>query len=80
MDRARNAAAELRTGVDSMGGALVVTTRARFVSAEAFAQQADDLFLGTAPSLPNTDALVELDRGVAQVESLLAVVSAPCSS
>jgi len=80
MDRARNAATELRTGVDKMGGGLVVTTRARFVSAEALAQQADDLFLGTAPSLPNTDALVELDRGVAQVESLLAVVSAPCSS
>jgi hypothetical protein len=80
MQRAASAAAELHRQVDAMDGRLTVTSRARFVSAEAFAQQADELFLGTAPALPNADTLVELERGLTQVESLLSGVAAPCSS
>ncbi|TMC64521.1 MAG: hypothetical protein E6J17_03470 [Chloroflexi bacterium] len=80
MQRAASAASELQREVDAMSGRLAVTSRARFVSAEAFAQQADTLFLAAAPALPNADALLELDRGLAQVESLLAGVAAPCSS
>jgi hypothetical protein len=80
MGRAQAAASELHAEVDAMGSRLVVTSRARFVSAEAFVQEADDLFVGTAPDVPNADTLAELERGVTQVESLLAGVAAPCSS
>jgi hypothetical protein len=79
MKLAQAAASELHRQVDAMGR-LAVTTRARFLSAEAFAQQADELFLGTAPGVPNAATLVELERGVGQLESLLSAVAAPCSS
>jgi hypothetical protein len=78
MDRATLLGDQLRSRVESAGGGLAVTTRARFISVEAFAEQAHALFLGSAPGLPNEDLLVELDRGVTQVESLLSAIG--CSS
>ena len=80
MQRAQAAASELHRQVEAMGSRLVVTTRARFVSAESFAQQADEVFLGTAPGLPDAQVLLQLERGVTQLESVLAGVAAPCSS